>query len=80
MTFPNADGAYFAVSALRTADGKRLVIGGSDDLTKVEEFLADKTRHERGWTAYQVHAEFTSFAHAIRVIENKPVLSAEAWE
>ena len=45
ITWPSADGAYFAVSALRTVDNKRIVLGGSDDLSRIEDwFAANATR------------------------------------
>lgn len=69
---------YIAISAVRVGDpkGLRLVLGGSDDVAVVEDFLAHKPPE---WTNWKTHYEFATFAEAIRVVESKAVLCATAW-
>lgn len=65
---------YFTVTATDLRTNRRVVIGGSDDRAKVEEFF------DRDWPTPVVqylyffidpaiHVDLDGFAHAIRVVE-----------
>jgi hypothetical protein len=68
---------YYAVSAIRAnvgpdaadAAGRRVVIGGDEDLAKVNAWLYKYDRTE--YVAVIIHQEFESFVHAVKVIEDK---------
>lgn len=70
IRYPRADGTYYAVSARRAADGKRIVLGGSHDLSKIEDWIAANTGGDNGWGDHLIHHNYKSFAHAIRGVEH----------
>ncbi len=64
---------YFTVTALDLRTNRRVVVGGSDDRAKVEDFFAHdwpaSSVHYLFFTDPAIHTDLDGFAHAIRVIE-----------